>query len=346
MREIGIRFRIIEPMMFRKSGEFDPSSRGFQSSAQSLLMPTPSTVVGAISTSLMKGRTLSETNWVDEYLQIIGMDSVLRGPYLIAEQRIFVEDRINNVLLELTEVKNEIEELCRAYKEGFLKIEKKGKGMHIGSFIERVGIGLTVRAKDKDKSTKIAKEGLLYSASFVDYSSKDMGITSVYLHMDVRGSLCDMLRDFKVLRLGGEERVALLGPSTETIVEKLRRGLWESKNTFTGKLTLFLISPALFRSGKKISVLKEEIKGHIARACKSLSGIKVYGRVTLLGAGYSLSKGGRKPIFVAIEPGTLILVDVIDCNLESLYWNGIGEVGREIGYGSLLPVPIADEEAM
>lgn len=340
MREIGIRFRIIEPMMFRKSGEFDPSSRGFHSFAQSLLIPNPSTILGAISAALMKEDEVPsvKASWVDEYLKIIGADNVLRGPFLVVRREVFVENRIDNVLLEL----NEVKELCNAYKEGFLKKEWEGKRIRIGSFSERVGIGLMTRAINENKSTKIVKEGLLYSAFFVDYSSKDMGVTSVYLHMDAKGSLCSKLRDFKILRIGGEGRIALLGPSTETMIERLRRELWSNMNTFNGKLALFLVSPALFRSGKGISELKEEIESQVAEFCKDICEMRIYGKITPLSAGYSLSKKGRKPIYIAVEPGTLILVNVIDCNLESLYWSGIGEVGREIGYGSLLPMPITN----
>lgn len=344
--ETGIRFRIIEPMMFRKSGEFDPSSRGFHSSARSMLMPSPSTILGALSTVLMKENEAPSANasWVDEYFDILGVDNVFRGPYLIVGREIFVEDRIDNILLELKEVK----ELCDACEGGFLnrewKEELKGRRIHIGSFSERVGIGLMTRVRDDNKSTKITKEGLLYSAFFVDYSSKDMSVTSVYLHMDTKVSLCDKLRDFRVMRLGGEGRIALLGPSTETVIARLRREFWGNMNAFTGKLALFLVSPALFRSGREISELKEEIESHVARACKDLCEMRIYGKITLLGAGYSLSKKGRKPIYIAVEPGTLILANVVDCNLESLYWNGIGEIGREIGYGSLLPIPITNEK--
>ncbi|MEM0050198.1 MAG: type III-B CRISPR module-associated Cmr3 family protein [Candidatus Bathyarchaeia archaeon] len=341
----GIRFRIIEPMMFRKSGEFDLSSRGFHSSARSMLMPTPSTILGAISTVLMKENEAPSANasWVDEYLDILGADNVLRGPYLIVGRESFVEDRIDNILLELKEVK----ELCDVCKGGFNKEWKEeltGKRLRIGSFNERVGIGLMTRVSDDNKSTKITKEGLLYSAFFVDYSSKDMSVTSVYLHMDTKVSLCDKLRDFRIMRLGGEGRIALLEPSTETMIERLRKEFWGNMNNFTGKLALFLVSPALFRSGREISELKKEIECQVAGSCKGLREMRIYGKITLLGAGYSLSKRGRKPIYIAAEPGTLILTDVTDCNLETLYWNGIGEVGREIGYGSLLPIPINNEK--
>ena len=107
---IGIKLRIVEPMMFRGPGEFDPSSRGLQSSAKSLLLPSPSTISGLLATIILHKKyippkTLRTDDWVKEYLKILGDNFNLRGVFLFANGKEYLEDRINNKLITLEDAK-------------------------------------------------------------------------------------------------------------------------------------------------------------------------------------------------------------------------------------------------
>jgi CRISPR-associated protein Cmr3 len=342
MNKVGsLKFRIVEPMMFRGPGEFDVSSRGAQSSARSLAMPTPSTIMGALLASLIKNESeipAAKDDWTKEYSIFIGANGVIRGPYLVAGQWTFVEDGVNNVLLKLEEIKILCEQFKKSnFEENKENIISKAKRRGIPSFVERVGVGLCART---NPSIKVTKEGLLYSAYFTDYSSRETAGAHIHIDMNIKEDIWGRISDSRIVRLGGEGRVSLLETTNDTVIGKLKDEFWNDIDIFTGELALFLISPTLFKTGKEEFELKEEIRGYIKKACDEVKEVMICGEASVLGAGYSFTKGRRKPIYLALKQGSIIVTAVTNCRLEALYWNGIGEIGNEIGYGSAIPVPI------
>jgi len=313
------KFRVLEQYLFRGPGEFDPSTRGVYSAASSTLLPSPATVAGSLATTRSYVDT-EQLGWIDAYLHVLGRDIRIRGPYLRRES-LLVEDRVHKVFLKMEDVENYcliIKDLLeRDKREG---AEKKLKELANSGFEPKraqfVGVGLRTR---KDLR-KVADEeaGLIYLAEFIDYISDSNFAT---IELDLISS--NVATGRYVVKFGGEGRISLLE------VEKAESYAYQvpEKAKF-----LYTASPVLFKTGKGfVEQLKEEMSKI------GVKKIKIYGRIGLLGAGYSEVKGKRKPIYQALLPGSVIILDEKVGNTGRIYEEGIG-IGREIGFGTVLPV--------
>lgn len=344
-----IKFRLFEPMMFRGSGEFDPSARGLQARAASLMLPTPSTIAGAIATMLLeKGVSYSGGyTWLEKYLSILGLDVRVRGPFLHAGgDEMFVGDDLLRALLSLVDAKLKCERIshavfhrvdsCMDVIEGLRVMEvdvehvKEKLNAKSLDFRERVGVGLAVRKG----FGKLAEEGLLYSNLTVDYSC--LGV-AVDVLVDVSGSLCERLvgNGSVAVKLGGEGKACLVKVSERAEgFNNVKRLLWREATTFSGIIALYVASPILFISGGEIV---DNIKNFLE--ANDLEYIRLYGEVNVTGTGFSLDVKKRKPIYSALKPGSIIFARAKNCNLENLYWNGLG-ISSQIGYGTIIPIPL------
>lgn len=351
-----LEYSIFEPMLFRSSGEFDPSARGVQVHASSLLLPSPSTIAGALASLVFEktAKSLHGESWVEEYLSILGSDVALRCPFMEVEDELYVGDEILGALVKLEVViekvrmisrilhlkesrdMNDIASMkeCLRFFEDFQSLRRRPE-LYIPSSSERVGVGLKVRSK----GIKAVEEekGLLYSVSFIDYSLSKA--SKVKIVADAKGKVFEeVFKDSLVapIRLGGEGRVSLLTISSGTsILNRLKRKVWNGLSNFTGYLGLYVCSPVLFRCG---SPIKDSIKYSIGSRGLSLK--MVYGEVEVRGAGFSLARRKRKPIYSSIKPGSIIFTEAENCDLEKLYWSGFGGIGVEVGYGTVIPVPV------
>ncbi|RSN77151.1 type III-B CRISPR module-associated Cmr3 family protein [Candidatus Methanodesulfokora washburnensis] len=315
--------RALEPYLFRGPGEFDPSTRGVYSSAYSLLAPSPSTVAGAIATTFRYVDT-SSMEWDAAYLVAL-RGAKLRGPYLKRGPIYYVENRINGIFLRLDDVQDySIIRRKQLYGE---VSEEKELEKEEGKFVKRgfvpeklpvVGIGLRMRTDMR----KIADEegGLIYTVSFIDYlSGRDVDIDTT-IEFDIISE--EMKVGRHIVRLGGEGRVSML----EILeVDDYIYRIPEDANL------LYVLSPILYETGIGfMEKLKEDLK--------EAGEIKVYGKVELLGAGYSEIRRRRKPIYQALLPGSVISLEK---SIEGgkIYEEGIG-IGREMGFGSVIPIKV------
>jgi len=195
------------------------------------------------------------------------------------------------------------------------ELDEELKGKTISPKIqERIGIGLKMRKEnikvvDEDK-------GLIYSAQYIDYSFGEHLLIEAYY---------EIIGESKVktgsyhTRLGGEGRVCEITIKEGGIEELLK--ISETANV------LYVASPILYDTGKDIF---ESIRSEID------TNVKIYGKVNLLGAGYSLLNNKRKPIYQALVPGSLIFLGE-EKNGGELYRNGLG-FAKEIGYGTVIPL--------
>src|SRR5690349_9982890 len=93
----SIHFKIVEPMMFKGSAEFSADVTGPHAMAQSSILPYPSTIAGALATLALEQdpshipNSGGVTRWADEVSEIIGEKVKLRGPYLVYNNKIFVQ---------------------------------------------------------------------------------------------------------------------------------------------------------------------------------------------------------------------------------------------------------------
>lgn len=169
-------------MFFRGPGEFDPSSRGVYSMGKSFILPTPSTIAGALATLFGSNFSPSQ-DWISEYISVLGKIAI-RGPIISIinkkktnSSNVYLDFSLKNKLLSYdalnsyaTKIKSIIEEEDYAKKEKMLdELDEELKGKTISPKIqERIGIGLKMRKEnikvvDEDK-------GLIYSAQYIDYS--------------------------------------------------------------------------------------------------------------------------------------------------------------------------------
>jgi len=321
-----VKFRILGSMFFRGPGEFDPSSRGVYSMGRSFILPTPSTIAGVFATLFGSNFSPSQ-DWLSEYRNTLG-NITIRGPFvqIINKDKsknsdIYLDFSLRNKLISYNaledyanKIKRIITENNYAVKEKILdELDEELKNKAISPKLqERIGIGLKVR---KD-NIKVVEESLIYSVQYVDYSFGDYLITEIYY--EIIGD-----SDIKVgsynAKLGGEGRVCHL-IIEEDDIEKLLK-IDEKANV------LYVTSPILYDTGKDIlEIIKSELS----------SEIEVYGKVTLLGAGYSLLNKKRKPIYQALIPGSLIFLST-EKNGRELYRSGLG-FAKEIGYGTVIPL--------
>ncbi|MEM4649212.1 MAG: type III-B CRISPR module-associated Cmr3 family protein [Candidatus Bathyarchaeia archaeon] len=351
MKGLSLSFKIIEPMMFRGSGEFDPFVKGAHSRASSLLLPTPSTIAGSLATyciSQLSKQMPTMQYWIEEYLSVLGNDVKIRGPVLSANNSIFVEDRCLHTFLSLEELKKK----CRIEYEKFKEVKSLAEldeYFKLESFKPivkkmrkdiRVGVGLQLREKE---NVKIAREGLLYSAEYLNYesfkSNKECKYSesSIEILVDVKGSLVNELLEKSPIpiKLGGETRISLMEfREGNRIFDEVKSTLWCNKEEHNGILALYLATPALFKGGKRVV---EYVKDWVNKMGYKFKGI--IGESEALGAGYSFNKRKRKPIYTSLKPGSIIYLDG-EFDLQNIYWNAsIGEA-TSIGYGTIFATPL------
>jgi len=351
---VTLGFRLIEPMLFRGAGEFDPFVRGTFSRAVTLAMPTPSTVAGTLATycisELHKPTLDFDASWLDLYLSVLGKDVVIRGPFITQNQELLVEDKLLNGFLNMEMVRKK----CEKCFEKLKKLESKPLTlMHLDKCVSeiyekkdevkptlrvvkdvRVGVGLETRYY----GLKIAKEGFIYGAEYLNYSGdEDRNIvdTSFEIIAEVRGQLVKNLLSAKEVpvKFGGEGRIALLHiEQSERVLDKIKDLLWSGQNQYSGVLALYLATPALFKGGRRI----EEYVKEWASDYKLVS---IVGESEILGAGFSLQLTKRKPLYTSLKPGSIIFLEG-NFDLSKTYHTFFLGEAAALGYGTLLPVPL------
>jgi CRISPR-associated protein Cmr3 len=314
-------FRVLEPYLFRGPGEFDPSTRGVYSSAYSLLVPSPSTIAGAIATTFEYMDT-SSAEW-DYAYSIVLKGAKLRGPYLRRGSTYYVENRVNGVFLRLDDVSS-YSDMKRRQLCGEMIEEQKEREIMKRGFIPKkltfTGIGLKTRT---DEMRKIADEerGLIYTANFIDYlSGKDVKDANIETTIEFDVISEKMETGKYIVRLGGEGRTSFL--------EILKVDSYICRIPERTNL-LYVLSPILYETGIEfVKKLKEELW--------EAGDIKIYGKIEILGTGYSEVREKRKPIYQALLPGSVISLER-SVEGRRIYEEGVG-VGKELGFGSVIPV--------
>lgn len=307
MRVLTARINILEPLMFRDSGEFDPSSRGVYSYAKSLFVPRPSTIIGALITHLLgylniklvrKCFDISRFDDVIECYDMIlneyGIEAI-RGPYLydsgnnvayiplllnFKSPRLLPFNQVQNLLIKkhgdvLQKIfKHEVsEELLSELKDIEYTIKREAIDIHKLKRITIVGIKL----KDREDGVKTVKVGHIYS---VDYSAypKDFEIRFKLIVKD-ESPIIKKLNEKVPLKFGGEHRVALITIGDEG-------DIFDDEFLRTDFKYAILISPMPINS-------KEVVFDYI-------------GQLGTIGLGFSISRGRRKPIHSAILEGSIV----------------------------------------
>jgi CRISPR type III-B/RAMP module-associated protein Cmr3 len=351
-------FRTIEPMMFRGASEFSPASRGPQTGAWSRPLPPPSTITGALATLILQCENRppprgDPSAWYEEVIGIFGGkgSTALRGPYLINGEGIIYVQYKDEVL--------GLDELVKSLSKGeFLEaskeLNKATKKFELGH-VHTVGI----RLSDARKAVGKNERGLLYSMTMIDYGKigeqKNVGCSIITEVLKASDPLEKALGTPKIIRLGGEERlVGVMAKELQPVAEFVRTASRGAK-----KLRLYVASPMLFEAsptliskefetlGSTVFVrpsLREKVKDYLNEIGVEAASIKIAGSLGVLG-GFSIAKPVRKPVYVALHPGSVIEVSR-DSPYDQeerykVYSNGLG-LFRDLGYGTVIPIPVAD----
>jgi len=330
-----ILFKIVSPMFFRGPGEFSPQARGPFSFARSLILPTPSTLAGCLATSLGKFNGIEGESWEEEVTRALALpeNAFLRGPYLVADNDVYIPIEGMNGLLELSKIKRFVEDLLSGKRD---EAEKILVSMERYTF-EHVGIGLKPGEKVVNE-----EEGLIYWAQFHDYLAAFRG-KEVWIGMDAHGFQAET---GKIARLGGEGKITKIehrmnGGRIYKLIENFVK-------TCSSECVLLLVSHSFIEPPR---LEPEEIApgvyvypavySSIRKLLPNLNVKRVIGTTRLLGAGYSKARNLRKPLYTALSPGTLIEIDQFSPDLiPHIYNKGLSIIGGKIGYGTFIPVTL------
>jgi CRISPR type III-B/RAMP module-associated protein Cmr3 len=340
---VSISFMIVEPMMFRGPGEFDPFIRGTYSKATSLSMPSPSTIAGTLATYCISelGEYASiGGDWVDHYRAVMGADIGMRGPMILLNHELAAEDKLSESFITMEKIKQK----CR--KELKKLSQKPNSLMELNEYLKReefspsakierdtrTGLMLEIRG---DTPMKRAREGYIYGAEYIDYMK--IGGNSVEVVAEVRGEIIKKLSSARKLpvKFGGENRVALLSfQRGAKILNEIKKCLWPPQEEYSGLLALYLATPTLFKGGKKV---EEHVKEWIRKINCEFIGIT--GESETLGGGFRIQDEKRKPIYTSLKPGSIIFLDG-NFDLLDIYLNKTLGEANAIGYGTVIPIPI------
>lgn len=325
---VSIRFRITSPMLFRKYGEFRPLIRGPQTIATSLPLPTPITILGAISSIIMDlGKSFQFKNtleWYEEFINVLNLEEKdwFRGPYLCVEN-----EEINEIYVPFYENIISLNSLysiidSKSILEGKLIEQEFEKYLKKPSIIERIGIGINREAKS-------VSEGLIYMVREVDYSEM-IRKGKVYIAIDTSKELNEI--DDKIVGLGGERRSVKVSISKPLLIENVEKMLYKQEKAKNA--ILYVVSHALFDT----PTTKDDVINYLENKFR-LSVDRIIGKLSVMGAGYSISKNVRKPIYCCLEPGSMILIRGADLSeLIELTRIGISKIAPNLGLGTIIPI--------
>ena len=306
---LTLRIKPLEPLMLRRSGEFDPSSRGVYTYAHSLPVPMPSTVIGMLI-SLLAPYTGIDVRNVSSWSNLLNLYSrvlkslgiaIIKGPYIYHEAvgDLYTPLRIGKelMLVSYTLIASLFNyagsTITRALNEGFEKlstdelqklvdlpeeVKKYAEEVKALEIYEswRVGIALVTRS---GSGAKTVREGYIYTAIF----------TSLPIDAEVRFKIVAERSDWadrlpKVATLGGEQRVVRLEVSRDR--DRFDEAVESAAQNSSPALAV-LLSPM---------PLPENVS------------LRYLGLEDVIGLGFSLAKQRRKPLYRSLLEGSILLL--------------------------------------
>ena len=289
MKEVVVKIAVIEPLMLRGPGEFDPSARGVTSGAQSLSWPSPSTLAGFLLSQLVRqvpGRAPSWGALLEKYEELMSGAGLrwIRGPYFISEkERVYVPLLLGEAfLVDWNQLSYYFGDLLKSLEEGRVGevAEKLRRHRLPVQHQERVGISLRSR-----EGVKAVREGFLYSATFACFPRGSFAVEV--------GAESEPALSGRVSTFGGESRIVQVQVGGEP-------WLSEMLSSFTGGYAI-LLSPLVIPATLEL----DEKSGTI-----TANGIKiaklVTGRIGAKGLGYAIAERTRKPVYPAVLEGSIL----------------------------------------
>jgi len=355
-----VEIKPLSSLLFREPGEIDPWVKGPATVARGRYLPSPSTIAGALAFIMYKRKKcLKGEDWVDEIRYLLG-NIKLRGTYLfdVKNGAVYIEHKNN--LIELTNLLKNISKYTKILikaktfhdyeqsKNIIASLQEKGRKENkqednvmenLAEKYDKIGIAL-----NRKKKIKIVKENYLYSFEYTSYSS------DARIAVDIEGS--NLIEYEDIIRIGGKGGKGVVKiKNTDPLIPKHLGKEWEKNHT---QWILYAVSPILVSDiSNAIVSNSKECLSNMKGACiipslkfdemKSLLKadfeIKyIIGSISLVATGYSLSRNRRKPLYPAIDKGSIIVAENIN-DPEDVYWKGLG-FASDIGYGTVIPYPL------
>lgn len=295
-----IRIKPLEPLMLRGQGEFEPLVTGSHVSAQSLIIPRPSTIAGLLGYLKFTG------SYYGDWLETLHSLNVKIYGTLIEEGNgnTFYPLRMGNLFAlvdweTLSSLSKTLEKITGSdydkwEKEIYDIFYEKNKFFELVNFQDRIGISL-------DRQRKVVEEHYLYTARYLSFKKEISYIVFVDGDLGLKE---------RIVNFGGEGRIAKLEVEDSNSVF--------NKNSSNYYLAL---SPILIPDDA-IDILLEE-------------DLIVMGKVDKVSLGFDIAHNRRKEMLTAVLEGSIIKGEFVNRYKEVVKNRSLFEKYEEIGYNTI-----------
>ena len=334
-----IEIEALDTLIFQDGKPFDKSSDNWGSS---LVLPTPSTLYGALRTTYFSNylNELSKGNEADDptkdlKINFISLEYQGNLLFRLPQDCVELDDKV--ITLDLEEnrfTSNPLKCIFFSKKDvdsldnGYLKKSNFNRYLsakNIGSFEKeedlitresKIGIGL-------NRQTKTTQEGLLYRVEMLRY--KDLKIVVDFEGLDLNNS--------GLMKLGGEAKGATYQQINSLDIPQIKN---ISKNVFK----LYLLTPAIFDNGWYPSWIKKD-KGFVGE-CNGFK-VKLIASATekyqSIG-GFDIKKREPKKMMKAVPMGSVYYFEILEGDrnkvVEAFNLSLISDEKKEEGYGLVM----------
>lgn len=301
----------LEPLMFRSQGEFEPLITGSHTSAQSLMIPRPSTIAGLFGYILFNGTPPSNNDWLCNVVQLLG-NMTIYGTLIEADGEYLFPLRMGNLFaLVKQETLLSLPELLKGGEE----YEKWEKGIY-DIFYEKNILFKLIGSQDRigisiDKQTRTVKEHYLYTARYISFKERSIAY-AVFTDSDKSDEMESDEMDGKVINFGGESRVVKIEVvnSNDVISEGVNEDYY------------LALSPILIPDDSLDDFL-DNVTKYVAM-----------GKVDKITLGFDISRKRRKEMITAVLEGSVIKKDFI----KAFKGDNRFEKYQKIGYNTITPL--------
>ncbi|PVU74352.1 type III-B CRISPR module-associated protein Cmr3 [Acidianus hospitalis] len=317
----------LEPLMFRSQGEFEPLITGSHTSAQSLIIPRPSTIAGLFGYILFNGTPLSNNDWLDNVVHLLD-NMTIYGTLIEADGKYLFPLRMGNLFaLVKQKTLSSLPDLLKGGEE----YEKWEKGIY-DIFYEKNFLFELIGSQDRigisiDKQTRTVKEHYLYTARYISFKERNIAY-AVFIDSDdksdkMKGASQPVIETLfapnkidgmngKVINFGGESRVVKIEVknSDDVIIEGVNEDYY------------LALSPILIPDDSLDDFL-DNVTKYVAM-----------GKVDKITLGFDISRKRRKEMRTAVLEGSVIKKDFIN----AFKGNDRFEKYQKIGYNTITPL--------
>ncbi len=373
----SLGFYPIDPIYVGGSGEFSPEARGPATLGHSLTLPMPSTLFGSLlkvfydNSIISTEGTLSDSyiKLCENVLKVTPGNLFIRGPYL--KYRNIITTLIDKHIVRLYDIDREKihDDFIKYVKHCIGRIlgkvaRKKGPFLSSVKTVESIGIGV----RRPIKAVYPEGEGLIYDITRIDLASVSDYEHDTYIMIDVVCNeefnieiMRELLKNYKIVKLGGEGKIAELELSLECSLTEINLKIFERcHDSDVEYVIMLLLSPAILSTEPQKYVSVKDIRRYLLNGGLVDSSVLVgkYGKnpISLISLGYNTVHNVRRPLRLCVNPGSLLIVkkdEKLLNQLEKYIIEGIGNgyldtnntiqkvKASYIGYGSIMLLPVS-----